>query len=432
MQSAEQKQDMALVFAGVNGYKNLDFIACWFYKGAQFIEASPAKFAFVSTNSICQGEQVALLWQPILRKKLEIDFAYTSFKWANNAKHNAGVAVVVIGLRNSGTKAPQYLFANGNKKLVSNINAYLAQGNNVIVAKRSKPISKLAKMDYGTKTVDGGNLTLTLAEKELLIAKNHRIEPFIKVFTGSDEFINGIQRFCLWIKPSDAHSALQIAEINERVNKVKKMRLSSPKKATKESASTPHLFGEIRYKESDSIIVPSVSSERREYIPIGFLSKNTVTSNLAFAVYDAEPWLLSILTSKMHMAWVKAVCGRLKTDYRYSSSLCYNTFPFPPISDNQKAELEQSAYRILEARERYTEKTLAQLYDPEKMPADLRAAHHENDLAVERCYRSRPFGSDEERLEYLFKLYEQMIAEENAQQSLFVEVKKAKAKSKAK
>jgi hypothetical protein len=429
MQDIGQKSDMALVFEGIKDYKNLDYIAAWFLKGANYIQNINAQFAFVSTNSICQGEQVALLWPNILNKNLEIGFAHTSFKWNNNAKANAAVIVVIIGLRNNRIKNPKFLFNENRVVNCTNINSYLANGKSIIIEKKTKPISSFPLMDYGSKAVDGGHLTLTLEEKEGLVNNNPNLNHFIKKFTGSFEFINGVQRYCLWVNKFNLDSALKITEIKNRVDAVGKMRLASPKAATRERAKFPYEFGELRYKESDSIIlIPTVSSERREYIPFGFLDGDYVISNSAQAIYNAKPWIFSILSSQIHMTWVRAVAGKLKSDYRYSNVLCYNTFPFPSISEAQKQELEKHAYRILEEREAHSEKTLAQLYDPDKMPDGLREAHRQNDLAIERCYREKPFESDEERLEYLFKLYEKMIAEEKSKGTLFEKEKKTRKK----
>lgn len=430
MQNAEQKEDMALVFKGFKIYKNLDYIAAWFKKGANYIQNYNAQFAFVSTNSICQGEQVALLWPPIFDATLEIGFAHTSFKWNNNAKSNAAVIVIIVGIRNE-SKKEKCLFSESRKYTVNNINPYLANAQNSIVEKRSKTLSKLTQMDYGTKTVDGGFLTLNSQERETMISTDRNSITFIKKFTGSNEFLNGIERHCLVINSDNVEEAMLISEIKKRIENVRLMRLSSSKKATKERANFPYEFGESRYVNSNStILIPRHSSERREYIPFGFINGDYIISDSAQAIYNPEPSVFSIISSKFHMTWVRAVAGRLKTDYRYSSTLCYNTFPFPQISDSQKEELTQCVFRILEEREIHSEKTLAQLYDPDKMPEGLREAHRLNDLALERCYRSKPFESDEERLEYLFKLYEKMIAEEKEQGTLFQEMKKAK-KSKA-
>lgn len=242
---------------------------------------------------------------------------------------------------------------------------------------------------------------------------------------GADDFINGYERWCLWIENDDLSSSLKIPFIEERIKKVKQFRLSSNKQGTRDDAAKAHRFSEDRFNSAYAIFIPSTSSERRDYIPIGFI-ENTVVTNSAQAIYKAEPWGFAVITSKMHMTWVKTVGGRLKSDYRYSSALCYNTFPFPNISDQRKQEITQCVFRILEEREKHPQKTLAQLYDPDKMPAGLREAHHQNDLAIERCYRAKPFESDEERLEFLFKLYEQMIEEEKTKGTLFEVEKKGK------
>lgn len=425
LQSSEQKNDMAFVFKSLDNYKKLDFIACWFYLGAKYIKDSNAQYAFVSTNSICQGEQVAILWQNIFDKNLEISFAHTSFKWNNNAKANAGVTVIIVGIRNN-SKLEKYLFSDNRKYLVNNINAYLANAQNIIVQKRQKTISDFPTMMKGSQPTDGGNLILSTIEKEVLIDKYPQSQMFIRKLSGSEEFINGSERWCLWITSDMFEKAIEIEEIKTRIEKVRQMRLSSTKEATRESAKSSFAFGEIRFFPTNSIIIPSHSSENREYIPLGFLDESTIISNSAFAIYNAKIYLFSILNSSMHIDWVRAVCGSLETRIRYSNTLCYNTFPFPPISQSQKEELEQCVFRILEERENNSEKTLAQMYDPDKMPKGLREAHRLNDLAVERCYRSKPFESDEERLEYLFKLYEKMIAEEKEKGTLFETEKKAR------
>ncbi|MCU0340167.1 MAG: class I SAM-dependent DNA methyltransferase [Spirosomaceae bacterium] len=426
LQSPQQKEDMALVFKGIEGYKNLDYIACWFLKGADYIRNHNAQFAFVSTNSICQGEQVALLWPHLFRRNVEIGFAQTSFKWVNNAKANAGVTVIIVGVRNEQLKTPKYLFSENRKVLVTNINAYLAQGRNVVIEKKNEPLSNFSKMLYGSKPVDGGHLILTTEEKNEFVITYPESDKFIKKLSGSEEFINGLERWCLWITDDLAEEALSIDWIKSRVERVRQMRLNSSKVTTREDAKVAYAFGEIRFKQTNSIILPSHSSENRQYIPIGFLDEKTVISNSAFAIYDAEPWLFSVLTSRMHMTWVRAVCGSLETRIRYSSTLGYNTFPFPVLSERQRAELEECTWRIIDEREYHSEKTLAQLYDPDKMPEGLRQAHRANDAAVERLYRSRLFETDEERLEYLFKLYEQMLAEEKSRGTLFEKEKKTR------
>lgn len=433
MQNALQKQDMALVFKGFSNYKNLDYIAAWFIKGAYYIQNHNAQFAFVSTNSICQGEQVALLWPNIFDKNLEIGFAHTSFKWNNNAKANAGVTVIIVGIRNDGVKTQKYIFNENSKFVVNNINAYLANAHNIIVEKRSKHISQLPQMVSGNKPVDGGNLILSEVEKNKITNDFPNAEIFFKRFLGADELLKNNIRYCLWIEDAKLQDANNIAPINKRINDVKEFRLNSRDISAQLLSKKAHQFRDFFNIKTSAIIIPQTTSETRNYIPLGFVDDKYIISNAARVIYEAEIWMFSILTSKIHNNWVQAVAGRLETRIQYSNTLCYNTFPFLPISQSQKEELEQCVFRILEERENHSEKTLAQLYDPEKMPDGLREAHRLNDLAVERCYRSKPFESDEERLEYLFKLYEQMIADEKEKGTLFESEKKAsKKKTKAK
>jgi len=409
LQSKEQKEDMVSVFQGVKNFNNLDYIACWFYKGASYIKNVNAKTAFVSTNSISQGEQVGILWTHILDENIEIDFAYKSFKWQNNAKANAAVIVVIVGLRNSSNK-PKYLYTDNIKHEVKNINAYLVNAENIIVQKRSKPLSKLKPMSFGSMPNDGGNLLLTEDEKNKLLENYPETQKLIKNFSGSQEFINGQNKYCLWITDENKYFAFANPIIKDKIEKCQKHREKSDREATKKLASIPYKFAEIRFKNSDSIIIPRVSSENRKYIPCGFLNSDTVISDSAQAIYDAEPWIFGVISSVMHMVWMRTVAGRLKTDYRYSSALVYNTFPFPNISKKQKEELIELVFGILDEREKHSQKNLAQLYDPNKMPEGLRKAHHALDVAIEQCYRTKPFESDEERLEYLFKMYEEMTS----------------------
>jgi len=418
MQSSKQKDDMTFVFHGIDEYKNLDYIACWFLKGANYIQKFNAQYAFVSTNSICQGEQVALLWPYIFKKPLDIGFAHTSFKWTNNAKAKAAVIVIIIGIRNLNSKS-KYIFKDGVRHLVSNINAYLIDSPYIIFDRRSSSISNFPELVRGSMPTDGGNFTLTFEEKENLIKEYPTASKFIKIFLSGGDFLNGKERWCLWIPDSLLQEASEIPFIKKRLDAVRDFRLKSDAPTTVEYAKYSNRFRQISYKETDCIVIPLTSSIRRKYIPFSFLTPGTVVTNSAGVIYDAEPRHFSVISSLIHMAWVSVVAGRLKTDYRYSNVICYNNFPFPLISENQKQELEKHVYRILEKREHDSEKTLAQLYDPDKMPEGLREAHRQNDLAVERCYRSKPFESDEERLEYLFKLYEQMIAEEKSKGTLF-------------
>lgn len=411
LQDKDQKAAMARVFKDFKNYKNLDFIAPWFNLGADYIDGTQAKLAFVSTNSICQGEQVALLWPYIFEQNVEIGFAHSSFKWTNGARNVAGVTVVIIGLR-SPSKAPKYLYHQGIRSEVESINAYLSVGSDTIVYKRTKPLSNLPEMTYGNKPVDGGNLILSSEERDKLLHKIPDIAPFIRPLYGSQEYLNGKPRWCLWIDTQDLDTAMLLPEIAERVEKTREMRLDSRDEGANKLATRPYQFRDTKTSTTNTLIVPRVSSERREYIVAGYLSDRDIVLDSAQAIYDAELWIFSVISSKMHLAWVKSVGGRLKTDIRYSSAIIYNTFPMKPLLEHEKQELSQRARSLLFARENHTEKTLAEMYDPDKMPEDLREAHEELDLTVDRLYRSKPYNSDEERLADLFALYEQMIERE--------------------
>ena len=408
LQSGEQKEDMQIAISSVcEGYKKLDYIASWFIKAALYSKGFKSSYAFVTTNSISQGEQVALLWPHILSDGIFINFCHTSFKWSNNAKLNAGVTCVIIGLCSNRT-AQKFIYRQMSKNRASNINAYLFDAPNIFITSRRSPISDLPEMVKGSQPTDDGALLISSSEIDSFRRNFPELHKLIKRFIGSDEFINDIPRYCLWVNDSEIDKYITNTEIQRRLQICKEMRLRSKKIPTQKLAETPWRFGEIRYKPTPSIIVPRVSSERREYIPIGFLDKDIVISDSAFAVYDAEKWLFALLTSKMHNLWVRAVGGRLKTDIRYSATLCYNTFPFPKLTPAEKEELERLAKKILDIRDENFDMTLGEMYNPESMPEDLREAHHQLDLAVERIYRAEPFTSDEERLEHLFKLYAKM------------------------
>ncbi|GAA3993060.1 class I SAM-dependent DNA methyltransferase [Mucilaginibacter dorajii] len=421
LQSKEQKADLAFVCHGFKSYKDLDYIACWFIKAAQFVEGSSAKFAFVTTNSVCQGEQVILLWPYIFARKLEIQFAYKSFKWTNNAKKNAGVYCTIIGIgaRNLEKKK---LFAETIYQQINNISPYLTNGNNTIVSKRMKPLSVLPPMNYGSKVVDGGHLIFKQEQKDKLLARYPQARPLFKKFVGSAEFIRGLDRYCLYMDDCDLEMAMAIPEIAARLDAVTEFRLKSTEESTRKLADKPHEFYYSVHDNSDSIIIPRTSSERREYIPMGFLNGDSVISDAASAIFNAQPWIFGIVNSRLHMTWVRTVAGRLKTDYRYSSQLCYNTFPIPEVSGKQKEILGQYVFGVLDERAKFPEKTMAWLYNPETMPPGLKQAHIQLDEAVERIYRLSPFQSDTERLEYLFRLYEEMIQKD----TLFAKSRKIK------
>lgn len=423
VQDEEQKKDMDFVFHALPKYKDLDYISIWFYKAKNYIQGFNAKFAFVSTNSICQGQQVALLWPTILNNDIEIGFAHLSFKWTNNAKGNAGVTVIILGLRNLSSQ-PKYLFNGNIRKEAKNINAYLLDGANVVIAERMLPISKFLKMNFGNMPNDGGGLILTEEEKEKLLNENPKSKKFVRLLLGAAEYIRGDKRYCLWIEDEDLKEAEKIPFIQKRIEITRKHRINSKDKGTNELANRSHQFRDRNVAKESQLIMPGVSSEKRDYIPSGYLGHEVVISNSALVIYDAEPHLFAVVNSKMHMVWVDAVGGKLETRYRYSAKLCYNTFPFPDITLKQKENLNLYVFAILDERARHPEKTMAQLYDPDKMPKGLRQAHEELDLAVEQCYRLQPFTSDTERLEYLFKMYEEMTQSD----TLFAKEKKSRRK----
>jgi len=409
-QSPEQKDDLESVFDGRKEYKDSDYVTCWFLKGAEYIQGMNSRFAFVSTNSITQGEQVGYLWPKIFDRGLEIGFAHLSFKWTNNAKGSAGVVCIIAGVRNQ-SDDKKLLFKEGISRSVKNISPYLSEGSNFCVHRTKLPLSNVPKMVMGTMARDEGHLILSEQEKDQLLADYPKSEPLIRRFSGSQEFIRGHKRWCLWIEDDQLDLAKSIPPVAHKIQSVYNFRINSKAKTTRQYAKIPHKFAQRAHKNSTSIIIPSVSSEHRPYIPMGFLDENTVISNLALAVYGAEPFLFGILSSGMHMVWVRATAGRLGTGLRYSTNVCYNTFPIPDLTEEQKQTITMHVGNVLQEREKHPEKTMAQLYDPDKMPDGLREAHHNLDLAVDRLYRSKPFASDEERLEHLFKLYEEMTGE---------------------
>lgn len=342
---------------------------------------------------------------------LEIGYAYTSFKWENNAKRNAGVTVAVVSLRNVQTGV-KHVYTDGVRVDAKNINGYLVDSDNVFVSKRSTPLSNLPRMSFGSMPNDSGALILTSAERDQLIASEPTAGQLVKRFMGASEFIADTDRYALWIEASSLGLAKEIPDVAKRIERVREHRLDSDRASTQALANVPYRFGEVRYKPTDSIIVPSVSSERREYIPIGYLDPDTVVSNLAYAVYDAEPWVFALLTSRMHMTWARAVGGRMKTDYRYSNTIVYNNFPVPPLSALMREQLTAAALRVLDVREYHCERTLADLYDPDLMPDDLRQAHAEVDALVDSIYSKRGYETDEQGLSDLFAVYEAMTAAE--------------------
>lgn len=407
LQDDNQKEEVELVFNNEKGCDNLDYIACWFLLGSQYIKGTRAKYAFVSTNSICQGLQVSLLWPHILQNNQEIFFAHHSFKWTNNAKYNAGVTCIIVGIREV-AKGSKFLFDKDKARMVNNINPYLTEGSDVIVQSITQSLCQVPEIVFGSMANDGGALLLDKYERDKLMEEYPQAKTLIKPIIGSLELIRRENRYCLWISEENKDFAYSIQPIKERIDRCEIKRRESSRESTRRLADVPYQFGECRHRNAKLIIIPRVSSENREYIPMKFIEDEIVVSDSAFAVYDAPEWLFGILTSAMHMAWVRAIGGRLETRYRYSAGLCYNPFPFPKLTEAKKLEIEDAAWEVLGAREAHYGKTLAELYDPETMPQDLREAHHQLDLIVDSCYRDRPFVDENDRLELLLKLYDKM------------------------
>lgn len=416
--SAEQSADMKHVFTGFKSIGYLDLVSAWFWKGAQYIAGIGAKCAFVSTNSICQGDQTSLLWPPIFDLGVSIDFGYQTFTWSNNAKNKAAVHVVVVGLKNNNdTSSKPRIFEVSQDKIISseveNISPYLVPGPNRAIAPRTKPFGLVSKMIFGNKPTDGGHLYITPDEREIFIEKYPQYAHWIRKILGAKEFINGGERWCFWLADIPLDEVMEVPEVASRCEEVRTLRLKAGHAAALKGAERPHTFLQVAQPASGHyLLVPSVSSERRQYVPMGFMSVDIISSNLNQMVPNATPYEFGILTSEMHNDWMRTVAGRLKSDYRYSATLVYNTFPWPEVNEQQRKQIEDLAEEVLLVREDYPGKSLAELYDPDKMPEPLREAHKALDKAVEKLYRDKPFRDASERLEHLFARYEELIAEE--------------------
>lgn len=413
-QNDEQKADLAALFKGlVKGYKELDYVACWFLKAAEYCRRTSSKCALVTTNSLCQGELVALLWPLLFEREMEIGFAYQSFKWKNSAARNAGVTCAIVGLRLKSNEKKR-LYEKDVVREVKHISPYLIEGDDTIVHKRSRSISGFPYMARGNTPTDGGNLIFSPKERNLLLSAQPEAARFLRRYYGSQEFIKGIERWCLWVEDEDLQEALRIPEIARRIDGVRDVRLASPAPTTVDKAVIPHRFIQIQDYGKEAVLVPKVSSERRLYLPVGFVEQDSIISDLAFGVYDCDPYFVSILSSRLHLVWTAAAGGKLEDRLRYSNTMVWNTFPLPELSASQIALLEDGAWAILAEREKHAGRTIASLYDPETMPSGLLEAHREVDDTLERIYNGRPFTNDTERLEHLFKRYKIMIAKEKA------------------
>lgn len=415
-QSAEQKADLETVFGGyAKNWKSLDFVAAWVLKAAQYGIAADSDAAFVTTNSICQGQQVPVLWEAVYATGYRIHFAHTSFKWTNLASHNAGVTVVIVGISRNLRKSKK-IFSPGDGQAtvtreVHQINAYLGSGTDVFVQKRTSPLCELPEMEYGCMPNDGGNLLLTPDQLRSLKLSQDQRAKFVRSMCGADELISGNLRYCLWIEDRKLAEAQSIPEIAQRIDATKKVRLQSARPATVKLASTPHKFGEVRsIGRHHTVVVPITFSEGREYLTANVVPGGTIVSVTAFALHDTPLWNLAILSSRVFLSWVATIGGKLETRYRFTNTVVWNTFPIPKLTEQNKTDLTACAEAILLAREAHFPATIADLYDPETMPENLRMAHERNDEVLERIYIGRRFKNDTERLEKLFDLYTKMTA----------------------
>jgi len=416
-QNAEQKADMDRVFDRWKSAGVLDYVSAWYVDAVSYMRRNPSiASAFVSTNSITQGEQVAALWPWLLQAGVRIRFAHRTFKWSNEGKGNAAVHCVIVGF---GLKPPERctifdysedVKGDGVRTETKRINPYLVDASDVVLTTRGNPICAVPKMSFGSMPNDGGHLLLSDDEMHSLVSAEPRAKRWIRPFLGAEEFINGETRWCLWLKEISAGDLRAMSEVYKRVQAVKASRLGSPRLTTQALASTPYLFGEDRQPTKPYLLVPSVSSERREFVPIGFLKPDVVASNLALTVDDADLYHFAVLCSTMHNAWIRAVGGRLKSDFRYSARIVYNNFPWPEVNTQKRKTLESTGTAILDARAREPNSTLADLYDPLTMPTDLRKAHEANDRAVDLTYGYKGKKADASRVAFLFDMYENLTS----------------------
>ncbi|MBK9275287.1 MAG: class I SAM-dependent DNA methyltransferase [Flavobacteriales bacterium] len=414
-QNAEQKEDMDHVMAKIKGHGVLDFVSAWYIKAAELIQGSQTKVGFVSTNSIAQGEQVGLLWNEMFnRYHVKIHFAHQTFRWNNEARGNAAVHCVIIGFA-AYDVAVKHLFtyetitSEPTASRVSNINPYLVGGPDLVISNRSEPLCPVPRMVWGNKPTDGGHFLFDDdATKDEFLRQEPNAAKWIRPFLSGGDFINGRQRWCLWLPDISPAELNSLPHVKARVDAVRRERLASKAEATRKKAATPTLFAQVAQPETTFIAVPEVSSERRTYIPMAFLPAEVIVSNTVQLVPNARLYHFGMLTSMMHMAWVAVTCGRMKSDFRYSNTIVYNNFPWPQQpSDEQKAAVEAAAQGVLDARAQFPGSSLADLYDPLTMPPVLLKAHQALDKAVDKCYRPQPFPSDAKRVEYLFELYEE-------------------------
>ena len=414
MMTSEQKNDAVAIFGKIKLSNSIDYVGAWYHKAAELMQGTKIRAALVSTNSITQGEQVAPLWDKLVNQlNIEIDFAYRTFRWNSEAKDKAAVHCVIIGFSQYGIAKKKMLYFNESVvREVSNINPYLVDAPTVLVVSSAKPLSDIPTMYLGNKPADGGNLILSPEERNEILKTEPELEKYILPYTGAVEYINKKERFCLWLKDVSPADIRKSKVLSQRLSAVREMRLNSTAAPTRAKADTPHLFFFISQPDSNYLLIPSTSSENRRYVPIGFLPPNVIASNSTTIVPNATLYHFGIITSNVHMAWMRAVCGRLEMRYRYSGGIVYNTFPWPTPTDEQKEVVEKTAQAILDARAKYPDCSLADLYDEVAMPPELRKAHQENDKAVMRAYGFwGKLNTESECVAELMKMYQKLIEE---------------------
>ena len=411
----DQKSDLNSVFPGWKNAGNLDYVACWYKKAAEMMKGTSIRAALVSTNSICQGESVANLWKPLFADGVHFDFAYRTFQWDSEASTKAHVHCVVLGFSVATNALPKKIFEGEGFQIVKHINGYLVEAEDVFVESRVKPICDVPEIGIGNKPIDGGFYLFEKEEMEAFISKEPTAEQYFHPWYGSREFINRKPRYCLWLGDCSPAELRRMPECMKRVHAVREYRLASPSEGTIRLADKPTRFHVENMPKGTYVVVPEVSSERRQYIPMGFITPDVLCSNLVKLIPDASLYHFGVLESEVHMDWMRAVAGRLKSDYRYSKDIVYNNFPWPEPTDEQKAKIEQTAQAILDARAIYPDSSLADLYDPDAMKPELRTAHRQNDIAVMAAYGIKKgdaaFNSEPARVAFLMKLYQAKVKE---------------------
>ena len=409
LMSTVQKDDVLSIFDGVKNNGNLDYVSCWYKKAANMMTGTEIRTALVSTNSITQGEQVAILWKNLFEHGVHIDFAYRTFRWDSEASLKAHVHCVIVGFSKASNQKPKRIFDGGSVKIAKNINGYLIEADNIVIESRTNPICKVNTIRMGNQPIDDGNYIFTEEEMAEFIRIEPKSKPYFHLFYGSKEFINRIPRYCLWLGECSPKELRSMPECMKRIENVRQFRLSSKRASTLKLADTPTRFQTENMPTTNYIVIPEVSSQNRRYVPMGFMTPDIMCSNKVRLMPNATLYHFGVLTSNVHMAWMRTVCGRLKSDYDYSIKIVYNNFPWCAPTPEQKANIEKTAQAILDARAKYPDCSLADLYDETTMPPELRKAHQANDFAVMAAYGFNRKITESECVAELMKRYQALV-----------------------